>query len=801
MSLWRTLPACSADAAAGVVDRGTSLMRQFEPGAGVETPAKVPALHAGVRAPRMCRKSSNMNPSKRSALPVTALLLSAAALALMAGDTRTWSQSDYADFSKGNARNLSLRSDGPLTLAPKSHELFDTASPYLWSVARDSKGNLYAGGGTNAKLFEIPAGGKGKLLAELDGLEIHAVAVDARDRIYFATTPDGKVYRLGANGKPEVFYDPKAKYIWAMAFDAKGDLYVATGDHGEIHRVGADGKGQVFFQTDETHVRSMTFDAAGNLIVGTDPGGLIMRVSPAGEGFVLYQMSKREVTAVAVARDGAIYAAGVGNKQAGGAATPPPSAPPPTAPAAGASGPTAPGTPAPAQTPRPAAPAAPAGPAVVGGSEVYRIEPDGNPRRVWISATDLIYTIAFDASGRPVLGAGNKGNIYRIESPTVYTSLLSLPVSQVTALLTDASGHLYAATGNVGKIYEIGPDLEHEGTLESDVFDSALYSLWGRLSFEGSLNGGGISITTRSGNLDQPQKNWSTWGQPVTSAKGGRADAPGARFAQWKATLTASDKGESPELDSVDLAYLPKNIEPHVDVIEITPANYKFPTPSVIQFGWTGLQQTLVLPPLGRRAGPSAPLAPPEAATVTPSLQFTKGYIGARWLANDPNGDSMIFTVEIRGVNETEWKPLKERITEKYFSWDSTAFPDGEYKIRVTASDAPSNPPAEALTARMVSDSFTIDNTPPRITGLNAASSGGKLHVRWHAADALNNIERAEYSLDGGDWLTAAPVTKLSDSMDLDYDLTLGASAGEHTIAVRVYDAYENSATDKAVVK
>jgi hypothetical protein len=101
----------------------------------------------------------------------------------------------------------------------------------------------------------------------------------------------------------------------------------------------------------------------------------------------------------------------------------------------------------------------------------------------------------------------------------------------------------------------------------------------------------------------------------------------------------------------------------------------------------------------------------------------------------------------------------------------------------------------------MESVSFTIDNTPPRITGLSAARSGGKLKVRWHAADALNNIARAEYSLDGGEWLVAAPVTRLSDSMDLDYELTLDAASGEHTIAVRVNDDYDNQATEKAVVK
>jgi hypothetical protein len=161
----------------------------------------------------------------------------------------------------------------------------------------------------------------------------------------------------------------------------------------------------------------------------------------------------------------------------------------------------------------------------------------------------------------------------------------------------------------------------------------------------------------------------------------------------------------------------------------------------------------------------------------------------------------MIYTAEIRGVNETEWKPLRAKLTDKYISWDTTAFPDGDYRLRVTASDAPSNPPAEALVARLESAPFTIDNTPPQITGLTATRSGGKLAVRWHAADALNNLDRAEYSLDGGDWTVAAPVTQLSDSPELDYQLTLDAAAGEHTIAVRVVDYNDNQAVDKVVVQ
>ncbi len=731
--------------------------------------------------------------NRRCAARVVCALL--VALPLVATDTRTWTQSDYSDFEKGVIRRLAIRSDGLLMLAPRSHELFDSASPYLWALAQDSKGNLYTGG-AGAKLYRIPPDGKGKLLADLDALEIHAIAVDSKDRVYAATSPDGKVYRITGAAKPEVFYDPKQKYIWAMAFDSKGDLYVATGDQGEIHRVAPDGKGKVFFRTDETHVRSMAIDPKDNLIVGTEPGGLVMRVSPAGEGFVLYQMGRKEVTAVAVGRDGSVYAAAVGSRA--GTAPPPASSQPAPAPAAATVPVNAPNATVTAGA-RPAGPAAALPPPapVAGGSEVYRISPSGEPRRLWAHSTDVVYGIAFDGAGRAILGAGNKGQLYRIEAPGEYTLLLNLPAAQVSGLESGKGGRVYAITANGGKVFEVGPGLEPDGTIESDVFDSGMYSEWGRLSFEAGLNGGSVAISTRSGNLDQPHKNWSPWSIPITSSKGARIASPAARFVQWKATLTGDGSGKSPELESVDVAYLPRNVEPRIEEIEMTPPNYKFPAPSSAPASSSSLPLTLSLPALGRRPSPSLT----ELTTSTPTMQLAKGYVGARWLASDPNGDSLVYRVEIRGGNESEWKLLKDKVAEKYISWDSTAFPDGEYRLRITASDSPSNPPAEALTAQKESPVFVIDNTPPKITGLAAQRSGGKIQVRWHAADALNNISKAEYSLDGGEWTVASPVTKLSDSPELDYTVTIDAGPGEHTVAVRVSDDYDNQATEKAVVR
>src|SRR4051794_34556413 len=194
---------------------------------------------------------------------------------LIAGavETKSWVHSGQTDFEKGTLENLSLSSDGRLTLSPVFRELGDPSIAYLWALASDSKGNLYTGGGSpsssTSKLIVIDSTAKSRVLADLPGLQIQAIAIDKRDRVYVATAPDGKVYRVDAGGKFETFYDPKAKYIWALAFDSHGDLFVATGDGGEVHKVTPDGKGTVFFRTEETHARSLAIDGKDNLIVGT----------------------------------------------------------------------------------------------------------------------------------------------------------------------------------------------------------------------------------------------------------------------------------------------------------------------------------------------------------------------------------------------------------------------------------------------------------------------------------------------------------------------------------------------------
>ena len=717
------------------------------------------------------------------------LLLAATPPLCFAVDTRVWDQSEQSDFARGSAKNVSLRSDGHVTLAPEFKELDSTNVPYIWALGQNAKGTLYyAGGaptGATAKVFELPRGGKPKVLAEISGLEIHALAVDHEGRVYAAVLPDAKIYRIDSTGKTELFFDPKCKYVWSMVFDRAGNLFVATGDSGLVYKVSPDGKGSKFFDTLETHARSMILDDSGNLIVGTEPDGLVIRVTPAGEGFVLYQTSKREVTAVAEHK-GLIYAAAIGNKTGGSSVSGPapvlPSNPSPVSPTGAAR----PGTAPPALPPAVGSLSA----SVTGGSELYRIQKDGFAERIWNSGTDIVYAIAFDASGKPLLGTGNKGTIYRIDSDQLSDELIQAPPTQVTAFLQGPDSTVYAATGNVGNIYSIGPSLQLSGTIESEVLDAGNFSYWGKVHLTTSARGGSIGIETRSGNLNHPENNWSGWSKIDVTDVGGAIHSPPARFLQYRLTLTRSSDGESPELSNVDIAYLPKNIAPKIQLIEIAPFNYRqAPSSSSLERSVqpSGSPSSITLPAVGAKR--STPVSTSLEPSNTATLQYNKGYLTLRWNASDPNGDSLIYKVEIRRKDDHAWQLLKDKLLDRYFAIDTTTFPDGEYVARITASDAPSNTPEGTLTSYLDSDPFPVDNTPPEITNLKVTKNGQSYQINFTAKDALSWIDKAEYSVNGSDWIVLEPVNRVTDSKVLDYRLDTDEN---RVLSIRVFDENDN---------
>ena len=731
---------------------------------------------------------------------VTTLVLALCALPSVAEKTRSWEQRTFEDFENGKAEKVSIRSDGKLSLAPRFQELLETPSSYLWDLVRDGQGNLFASGGPDATVSRIGADGESTDFFKVEEAEIHALAVDREDNVYAATSPDPKVYRISPSGESSVLFEPDANYVWDMAFDSKGNLFLATGDKGRVYRVRPSGEGDVFFETEETHVRAVMVDAADNLIVGADPGALILRLSNSDEGepkgFVLYQSSKKEITALGQASDGTIYAAAVGERKKPAPITRIPSISVTVTAAASAS-------PAPLNPQNPAARAQPSAapllppPSVTraqlrGGSEVYRISPDGEPRVVWTSKTDFVHALGFDSNQKLLVGTGNRGRLIRLDSTTENSLVLTTPSSQITAIASAPDGKSFIATSGIGKVYQLGPQLETEGYLQTEPFDGKIFSRWGRIEWRGqTADSSKIEVSTRSGNSRSTASNWSEWSPPVTLAEGESSQSPPARFAQWKAVLSAPADGDSPVLDSVSLFYLRKNIEPVITHIEVTPPNYEFPNRLA-----TSAQQRRTLPPLGQPRPKGVSVKPHQA--IVPA----KGYVGIRWAASDANEDKLVFTLDIRGEQETEWKLLEDEVETGHLSWDSTSFPDGWYRVRIKASDRLSNPAAQELDAFRISDPFVIDNGAARISDLTASFEDGCLAVRFRAADPTTKISRAQYSVDGSDWKPIRPVSLLFDSKELSFEFkTDPVEAGEHTVAVRVYDAYQNLAAEKVVVR
>jgi len=728
---------------------------------------------------------------------VTTFAVSTAVLVLAEG-TRTWEQNKYDDFAKGTSHGVAISSNGLLQLAPAFKLVATTPSSAVWATAVGPNGEVYVATGAPARVFRIVAGGQPTAIFQPQELQVQALVVDKRGVIYAATNPDGKVYRIERNGttagpgasasrksqesidsqqptdasgwKSSVYFDPGTKYIWSLALDDAGNLYVATGDHGQIFRVTPNGEHTLFFKSDEPHIRVLAFDAQGNLIAGSDGSALIYRITPKGEGFVLYSAPKREITSLAIDTAGNIYAAAAGEKRGGSAPgnvtiVVPNSGGNPDRPAG------APGAAPPAEPPLTLNSSGPGDP---GGSEIYRISPDGSPSRIWNSRDDLVYSLAFDSRGRLLAGTGNRGQIYQITGREDYIELIKAGANQVTAFSKASNGGLYVSTSNLGKLFLLNDAPDAEGSYESDVFDAHGFSKWGRAEFRGN---GNVELFARSGNVDNPDRNWSTW-KKIDLQKDAAITTPPARFIQWKAILQPGTT--APQVDSVVLNYLPKNVAPDFDDVTV------------------GVGTRYQTPPRPPNMDPGQRFDP------QPIVSRDRQSVGVKWTVRDDNDDQMLYSVYYRGDGQSRWLLLKGNVTEKFYSFDSSLLPDGGYTIKVVATDAPSHSPQDALTSERESDRFEVDTTPPQVEDVKASVQANLLHVQFRAVDGFSPIKRAEYSVDAGEWHFVEPVGGLSDAKSESYDFTLPLSGDavmqEHVVVVRAYDRFDNMNSAKTVV-
>lgn len=677
------------------------------------------------------------------------LFLFFAAREAPAVDTSLWEVKSAEAFGATETERVAITAEGAAMLAPKSELAFGTGESYVWSLAAAKDGTVYGGTGDGGQIVKVPPQGEGTLVHDSIELEILTVAVGPDGAIYAGGSPDGVVIRI-ADGKAETFFDSPESYVWALAFGENGDLYAATGDRGRLYRITRDGEGSIFYDSDEVHLLCLMRAADGHWIVGTSGSGLLLAVTGRDEARVLYDAPEEEIKALTRDETGNLLFAAVGAKtsEAGGSEN------------EGGVG-------------IEITPAGSGGSSEGDGEErrsrgdrravIYRQTPTGATTRLWRSPEDLVLALEPDGAGGVLVGTGDKGAIFRLDARGTATRLVEMSESQVL-VLRRAGGGVLVGTANPGNIYRFGPQVESTGTVRSKAFDAGNVAAWGRLSWEGERPPGtSIELRTRTGNTEKPDDTWSSWSDPVSDPEGAGIASPAARFIQWQATLEGS-KNVSPRLSRVTVPYRQENLPPRIRGVEVA-----VPTDRLVPASDDGSPDRVMMTlPSGIQAEFSRPGVPPSSLRRD-QVPWLRDIKVASWVAEDPNGDRLEFDLLVRNQEENEesWSPVAEEVSQQTHAFPTAGLPDGHYRLRVVASDRPSNPELGALGDSLESTSFLVDNTPPRVTSLRVQRlDPERLLVTVAVIDELSAVRVLEYSLDARSWHAVFPEDGLYDARE-----------------------------------
>ncbi len=728
-----------------------------------------------------------------------AVLTALSAVSLAAGP-QTWRAATQAELLKGDLEHLAVDEHGRLTLGPEITKVYDPGVPFVWAAAVAPNGEVFLGTGNDGKVFRVTADGRGSLFYDAPELEVHALVPAPGGGLFVATSPDGRVYKVDSQGVAQSFFDPDEKYIWALATDASGRLVVATGDpKGRVYRVNAAGSAETLYTSTAAHVVSMTFDGERRLVFGTESPGRVFRLDADNRPFLLLDTNLQEVRALASDGRGRMFVAAQARRTAGteggGDAAPRVETPRPQPVASVSVSITSMSV----VDASPAASSAPAPGSVSGAvaGAIFRINQDGTSDRLWESTDDAPFDLVVLDDASLLVATGNRGKLYRLSGEPLRTTLLGRVPGQQAVRLVRMSGRTVVATSNSGGLVRVDDRRAVRGTYVSEVRDATGVSAWGALSWRAAVpTGGGVEVSTRSGNTAAPDEAWSPWSAAYTSAAGSGITSPAARYLQWRVVLTA--KGDSPVLTSVAAAYLPRNQRPVVSGLVVHPPGVVFQKP--FSSGETEIAGYRT-DSSEKRLSNQGQAPPSTGAAQLGRRTYQQGLRTIVWKGDDANGDDLTFEVATRLEGATNWTVLASKLVDPIHVWDTATTPSGHYVVRVTATDDSSQPAGLALAGEVESSIVDIDNQPPNVTLSPAARDGEHLAVSVEARDAHSPIARLEYSIGGGPWLPVYPADGMLDSLVEAVTLRIAPDAAGKTLVVRATDALHNVGSADLVMR
>jgi len=557
---------------------------------------------------------------------------------------------------------------------------------------------------------------------------------------YAGTGNAGVIYSLSDDGTSAPFFETGQAIVHSLALDPQGNLYAGTSPRGLIYKIAPDGQGAVFFDTGQVYVWALVFDAEGRLLAGTGADGRLFRINSAGDGEEIVALQSPHLLSLAPGAGGEVYA-GTGNNGV---------------------------------IYRIAADGGaqvlfdlPGGQihglalgdngdlyaAVTPKGAICRITPAGAVEMVFDSGDRLIFALV---RGGGVLhtATGAKGLVFRVRSDKDASLLLKPETGQALALALSPGGDLYVGGANPPLVRRLGARHRSSGTFESEVLDARVSARWGTLTWYAHRpEGTRVALQTRSGNSPDPKDSWSPWSAP-TDTSGGLIASPPARYLQYRVTLGSDEANPNPSVSHIEINYLPKNRKPAVRLAAPEPGQ------------WWAKRQKI------------------------------------EWKGDDPDKDTLLYTVHYSVDASIHWEPLKKDTKDTSYEWDTTQIEDGLYSLKVTATDRLTSPadPESGDAEGMVG----VDNTPPEALILRhsiAVAADRRVALRGRAWDETSSVRGVDYRVDGKEWLTATPTDGLFDGRSVSFSIaTDPLSPGTHTIEVRAFDEASNLGSDKVKI-
>jgi hypothetical protein len=645
--------------------------------------------------------------------------------------TRTFVLDTQDKMSGGDLKGVSVSADGTVRagLTLGSAPVPDATTVFAATTLAD--GSTLIGTSPNGKVYKA-VGDAITLFADTGALAVTSIVQAKNGTIYASTMPEGKVFKL-SQGKADVFATlPDASHIWALVLDKNGTgLFAATGPEGKVFHIEPNGSSSVYFRSTETNLVSLALGENGDLYAGSSGKGQLYKITGPGRATVIGDMPGEEVKAIAVGKGNVVWV--ISNEYGE------PPEPPKRSAAAGR---------------------VPAGPSAAprgkpGKGQLHRFDAQGRIERMMKHDDTHYMSLALDEKGVPYVGTGAEGRVYTVDDAHTVTIAADTDERQVGALFV-SNGKGFIATSDPPVFRRIlgrgGPD----AVWTSKVLDATLRARFGTLSWRAN---GPVELSFRTGGTGVPDATWSGWSNPITTPSPINTTA---RYVQVRARFV---RDPNAALSEVTIPFVTENTRPVVTEVNATAKGgpTKEPTKDI----------------------PASGAEPPKHDSV----------VKVTWKVDNPDSDALRYRVAFKREGQTQWRDaLKtdEVHTKSELDWETSALPEGKYRVRVEASDEPANPPDQVLKHALESDTVLVDNTPPRIETLTLA--GRRLHAR--VVDGTSPIVRVELAVDGKtEWRPLAPADGVFDTVDesVDSDVSAVVPPGSHIVVVRAYDAAGNS--------